>query len=557
MNLTPSDAKDQTLSQVKELIVALTGAFKKRNLYSETHSVYQNALNSSKKRLDAFLDTHGELRFDIDRNRLRFGDEIIHDGKWESTDLFYVLFRDGILWINFQAGLELWELDTFLGILQKHLVLEDDAEDDVTTALWEFNLHAITYEAADLELSAEDVIDHPEARCCADPQEQDAQDDHRSQSMMGEAAAADQPALHQQAELWHISAREQEMLRKMVAEEERLDGTDYVIDVLLYILEQQAEPGEDIENLLKSLAQELHEAAVSGRFNYFYSVMRKLTQHLKKQEAAKHWSIPYLERFFASLAGSDFLKLLTKVSSHVENCDPEQRKAFRSALLLLDASAILAIGPLLMDIKTTKMYQLLLETIGIMAGRQFVYLEKLLASSPPELVRRLIFILRHMKDQQAQLALKRLLGHNAPAVRMEALKTLLAQDGHASRHLFELIDDPDASVRQLLLEHLGRKRDLQTEKLLLGYLQTHRFGVKEAEELRMVSKALGRCGSDRCIDYLIKEMYQWPVLGVLRTGRSHRRQAAVIALQGLQTPKAAKLIEHEQRGFFGNLFRQP
>jgi hypothetical protein len=556
MNATASDIESYDIDQVKQILFALNGTFKKLNLYFENHTIYQNALNQLKKLFDEYFNLHGDLRFEIYRDRILFGEEIVQQDNLEPNDLFYILFRDGVLWISFQAGLELWELDTFYKIVQKHMSLEVDAEDDVVTALWEFNLHGIMYEAADLDLGAEDVLEDPDARCCPDPDERRSNEE---QSPPAELAAHENHfvPLNEQDDIWHLTASEREAVRKMVAEEEKLDGTDHVVDVLFYILRQLGQPGKDIDELLGTLIQELREAALNGRFAYFRDVLQKLRQHRLDMENGHHWSAPYLKRFFSSLTEPSFLNILISVASQVEDCEPEERTALKKALLLLDASAVLSLGPLLMEIKTTKMYQLLLATIGTLAGRNFSYLDKLLASGNPELVRRLVFVLGYLKDGPSRQALARLLSHGSEVVRKEALKTFLTRDGQSLNEVFGLIDDPDKSIRMLLLKHLAKEKNLQAEALLLDYLMNQRSGNKGDNDHLKAFEALGRCGSDRSIAFLEKELFKWPLLGVLRSPRSKRRQAALVALKALNTPKAAKLTTREARGFFGNIFRKP
>lgn len=549
MNTGAPGIENSEVKLAKQILLALNGTFKKLSLYFENHSIYQEALNLLKKTFDEYFRTHAEIRFDIFRNQIRFGEDIIHQGKMELNELFYILFRDGVLWISFQSGMELWELDTFYKIVHKHMVLEDNAEDDVVTALWEFNLHGILYEAADLDLGTIDVLDDAQAECRPDaddpePEEEQSRDDVSL-------------PLNEQDDIWQLTADERETIRKMVAEEEKLDGTDHVIDVLFYILRQLRKPGKDIDEVLESLTQELREAALSGRFAYFRNVLKKLKQHKQDMETARHWSAPYLKDFFADLSGPEFLNVLPGIASQVEECEPEEITVLKQALLLLGASAVPTLAPMLMEMKTTKMYQLLLSTIATMSAHDFSYLRKLLNSSPPELVRRLVIILRHLNDRPSRQALSLLLAHESEAVRKEALKAVLARDGQSLEEVFALIDDPDKSIRTLLLKHLGKERNPRTEALLLDYLAGQQSEQVNDGDLYEVSETLGRCGSDVCIAYLEKELFKWPALGILRSSRSTRRRAALVALKSLNTPRAAALAAREARGFFGNILRRP
>jgi hypothetical protein len=550
------DADVEALSRqaAKQALIAFSGAYKKLNLYSESHDVYRNALQNLQKFLEYFFRRFGSLALRIERDRILYDNETIYEGSSEPTDLVFVLHRDGILSIEFQEGLELWEIDTLLKILHEHCVLAEDAEDDIVTALWKFNLPSILYEAAELELGPTD-----ELRLAPPPGV--AEGDKEAVEAVEDAGERDPPValtlvspLAGRNELFQLTADESEQLRKMVIAEEQLDGADYVVDVLLYILEKHCLP-DDVDDLLNTLLEELRDALRKGRFAYLHAVLVKLKNHLDALAARSHWSSPHMARFFASLAGETFLHDLLSISPPVDECAPESLEALRQFLLLLDKSAVATLGPMMVKTQSAALQRVLLETIAAMARQDLAPLEKLIRLSNADLAGRLVFILGNLNDEPSRKLLSKLLHHEAAAVRRQALKAILARDDQALEEIFALVHDPDEEILKLVLQRLGRERDAQAEILLLQHLEADHAGIDNDDRYMALFRALGRCGSDRSIPFIKTQLFRWPLLGVLRSAKSRQRRGAVIALEGLNTRRAAYLVQRSGRGVWGNLFR--
>jgi hypothetical protein len=279
------NAENPAYANARQVMIALSGAFKKLNLYSESHSVYTNALITLRNSLEQHFSRFGNLNIRICRNQILCDDEVVYQGSAEPADLVFILHRDGILSFEFQEGLELWELDTLLKILHDHCTLADDAEDDIVTALWKYNLPSILYEAADAELGLPDEtrLFHQQGETHEGEEEEEensaaAETEADMTNDDPQAVAAVSPLEHRN-ELFHLTPDEREQLRKMVFFEEQLDNTDYVVDVLLYILEQHCLP-EDVEDLLGTLSQELGHALSKGRFAYLHAAIIKLARRI-------------------------------------------------------------------------------------------------------------------------------------------------------------------------------------------------------------------------------------------------------------------------------------
>jgi hypothetical protein len=540
----------------KQILQGLISGFKKLNLYSESHTVYHSALNLLKKLFDEHFHRFGNFRIHIERMNILYQDKLLYEGGTEPTDLAFLLHRDGILWLEFQNGLDIWEIDTLYKILRDHSILDEDPEDDIVTALWGVNLPSILYEAADLELGLPDDINFSDLPCSGNQAADSEQNDGEPIQCETIYSTMATNVLTQdgQDELWVLTAAERDQLRKMIAAEEQLDGSDYVIDALLYILEKHCLQ-EDIAELLDTLQQELNAALIHARFAYLLETVTRLKKDFIINHPSSQWLEPHIGQFLANLGAKPFLNGLQRIAGNRQNLDERQLKDLKRFLLLLEKSVISTLGPIMMNITSPGLQRIILETIGTMAMSDFGPLEKLIQDADPVLAGRLVYILGFLKDPRSRQTLSILVRHPSETVRLAALKALMARDDQAIDEIFSLIDDADEKIRKLVLNRLGRDRCERVENKLLAYLDEYGNGSKNGEHFIAVCRTLGKCGSERSIPYLTELLFKWPAIGVLRPGNSNQRRGAVAALEALRAEKAAGLIARYKRGFLRNLFR--
>ena len=545
--------------EARQILLALNGAFKKLKLYSQSHNVYQDALNLLNQLFGEFFKCFGRLRINIEREKIFYDNEMIFEGTLDPGDLMFILHRDGILWIEFQEELELQEINIFLGILQNHCILEEDAEEDIVTALWEYNLSSILYEAAELELGMDDDLKIDTLPCCP-PKDEDHEDiteenGYTSEVETGNPVFTDQLDTQEKLEaLSLLTPEERDQLSIMVIAEEKFDGADYVIDVLLFILEKYA-LNHDVDDLFDVLMEEMRYAMRKLRFAYLHKVLIKIKKNIEAFKCQSHAYASSLDLFYTSLSGKTFLTELSNIAEQIECCSPDQLKHLKGFLSLFDENAIIALGPIMVKAPSQKLRKLLLEIITDMAVCNVQPLEQLIDTSDADLAARFVFILRFLKDARSRQTLSRLLQNRSNLIRCEALKVILARDDDPINEIFVLIDDPDENIRGLILQRLGNKRSEKTEALLLEYLKSGSHQVRHEDHYMAVCRTVGRCGSDRSINYFKKQIFKLPVLGIPRFKNSIMRRGAIYALNELNTQKAAFLIERNNRSLIKNLFR--
>jgi HEAT repeat protein len=131
--------------------------------------------------------------------------------------------------------------------------------------------------------------------------------------------------------------------------------------------------------------------------------------------------------------------------------------------------------------------------------------------------------------------------HSSPLVRIEAIKAFLRRCPVNIVKVFSFIDDPNDSIRHLILTYLGREKNEEAEKALSAYLEKNITGKSEKKYIRECYQALGSCGSNRSIPFL-QNILMHP--GWLPTrNRTLNRHGAAAALAAIGTHEALSVLE--------------
>ena len=555
-----TNTANKSLKSATELFANFIGTIKKLNFYSGSHRIYQESLTQLKSIFDDFFTKYGSFRIDVSRDQVTYADEVVHQVESEDpNDMGIALFRDGILWMEFLPGMELWEIDTLIKVINQYATIEDDAEDDIVTALWQFNMPSILYEATDLNLDRDGDIDFSEFKCRPDHYESLGHEKAEKETENTEPQQNKQgPVIPPPSEnkiLWELTPDEQDALRKMIAEDEKLDGTDYVIEVLLYILEKQIQPDDDLVNLLEILARELKEVLIQGRYGYLISVFVHFQKYMERVKSKKHFSHPHLEAFYLSLSGEKFLGGLRQTLEYIGNARSTEIKDLKRILLMLDESGVFTLCPMLNETNSQKVQRLFLEVIGTRARHNMQLMEELIETSTPSVIIQLIRVLISLNSDKSDQLLHSLMNHPSESVREEVLKKLSDHQAGPIEELPKLLDDPDENIRKMILHQLGQKRNQQAEEMLLEYVKTHGNVKKDPDFFYDLLRTLGRCGSERSLPYLHEQLFIMPSFGILRPSGMRHRNAVLVALRELNTKNAMFLAKRGSRGFFFNFLR--
>ncbi|HQJ09070.1 MAG TPA: hypothetical protein PLF54_08710, partial [Deltaproteobacteria bacterium] len=285
--ITPGSA-DGAVDAARRIITSLLLARKNFSFYPPGHSVCTKSLEQLHALLETYLSTYGDLRLDIEKDRLLLQEETVHSGPPEEGALPFTLYRDGIRWIQFSEGITVGELEEFLRIVNKYSILSDEPEGDIVTAFWETQFPNITYEVADFFWGAEQ---EPDLLPSIDTGEEASVS--MRESKLADWAPIPDPPIDPAAIV--LAPDELETLQEMVQAEEEGDPTAY-LDALLDSLLQDREQ-DNFEIILEVLEEEFKNSLTRKDFEIALKILKSLQYIIDTCSAEIPWAIPLVEDF--------------------------------------------------------------------------------------------------------------------------------------------------------------------------------------------------------------------------------------------------------------------
>ncbi len=558
----------QKLQAVKGLIALLFMAAKNHTMYPENHAIYQDSLKAVMSRFDGLLRNYGDLRFDVEKSRLLFEDETVHLDDPKREKLAYPLFRDGIQWMEFQEGLELWEIAGIIKILNQYRRLQEEPKGDLVTALWEMELPHLQYAATDVLWKADTAKDFSDFSLSGDEKQGEA--GHGDGGTMSQGAAGTQEAVDGDSQdpadtaggrdtgvdtalsimdrtIWQMTPEELKRLEEMVVEEETQTNLQDVLDVLKLILRTQNEP-EDYAIILEFIKEEFKATLAQGEFQIALDFLESLKKTYSSDKTEKPWAQPLLRQFFIDIADPQVLNALKEVLPSLDKQRTDRLTVFRKLLLRFPPVAITALGPMLLEKLSGPLERQLMEIIGSMALKDIDPLKQLLDRPEEALVKKLVYILGHMNGEEPLKTLIKMTEHTSGRVRLEALKALTRRDVNRVKELFPLINDPLLIIRRMMWDYLEQYKNEETGDLILDCLEQKKILYRSDDQILNCYKALGRCVTLRAIPFLSKTLLGqgWD----FSSERSLRRQGAALALLELNTEEAVEILEKASKNLF-------
>ena len=155
------DISASELQAAKTVVNSLVVAVKNSCLYPEDHAVCQHSITHAFEELSGFTREYGDLRITVDQQTFLYEGEVIYEGPADVGNLAYMSFRDGILWLEFQPGLEIDEIKKLFQLVNHYKNPQEEAEGDLVTAFWEADFAHIDYGAADISPDPDIFLDFP------------------------------------------------------------------------------------------------------------------------------------------------------------------------------------------------------------------------------------------------------------------------------------------------------------------------------------------------------------------------------------------------------------
>ena len=535
-----SGRTDEEWQAAEKLLTSLQLARKNYSLYPENHINCERALEQFWLRLDQYIRAHGNLRFELTKDQLIFQEEVILSEPAEEGNLPFTLFRDGIQWLEFQAGIDSEEAEQFLGILNKYRILTDEPEGDLVTALWEARFPHIQYHVADFFWGAESEIDLTASTGAEADSELSEEEEKVSDS---ECFPPIDPALLK------ITPEEEGELQEMVRWEEKRDPMSEYLDALLDSLLEYRDK-ESFDSILESMEEVFQDTLARKDFDSTLMILKSLRQVHKTCAKETTWALPLIDNFYLTASSSQSLQSLQAAWTDV---DAEQINQIKDILLLLQPEAIHTLGGMLLQTSSLRLQKMLMQVIFSLASRDLTPLEAMLERPEPELVQKLVYVLGHLDGERPTQILGKMVRHSSAEVRQEAMKGMLKRGPASIKGLFHLVEDESDSIRRLILRHMGQEKNKVTEALLLDYLEQGKQKRSDDEHIIACFRTLGRCGSPRSIPFLRKTLLGSGWLPSFK--KSSYQQGAAYALQVMGLEESQEVLEDASRSLYPSVKR--
>lgn len=548
MNAQHQFPSDNEILAAKDVITTFLTSMKNYDLYPHDHVLAQKFLENIHNRLDNFLSRYGELKISIEQKLLLYRAVPIYEVKSGEGNFAFLLYRDGLLWLEFLPGLTLEEIKTLLSILNKYKVLHDEPENDIVTDLWDEDMSHIRYEARELFFDDAPILDF--SKLNKGPAE-------GVESEIEEASGPASPEtgniLDMASEEWRhqfcsLSPQEYGTLNVMVREAEKSVLTGDVLQALFFVLSKQ-DYAEDFDAVLDFFKEEWRTEVEKGNFTRVTGHLTALKKLAESPQQGREWVIELLAGFFEDISDESILDHLKSALVHIDGKNPGQLAEFKLFFLQLEPKVIISLGNLLPYIDSQEILTVLFVAMVKLGRRDITPLGELLVNKDDLIVVRAIQVLGEITGEEPTKLIFQSLQHSSPKVRKQALRSCIAAGRLRLDEIFQTIDDPDATVCAILLSFLSRERNETAEKMLLVYLQSEPRQHMNKNHMLACYKALGYCGSKLSLPFLEKTLLAQAWKSILSEGKIVQQRGAITALTGLQIEEATEVLKNGAASF--------
>ena len=556
------DLSIQQSDDTRKLFAYLSLTGKNVSLYPAGHSISMNSIRQFHAKLEAYIRQYGDIRIEIERDRVICQGIEVHTGPSEEGTLPFTLFRDGIRWLEFTEGIDLEEIREVLFIIHKYSILTTEPEGDIVTNFWEAHFDHVLYKADDfisaLELDQIDSLSksdtmHPTAEAEIGPEDKPESLDGPaidSVSLGGpiiDSASLGGPIIDPAS--FVLTPREQTELQEMVSREETASATEHLNMLLDMLLEEQGE--KDFNIVLEVMSEEFEGSLGRHDFEAALIIIDGVRKILDSGRLSSSWAGPLIESFYKDISSdSKCLKPLEEIWS---NLNVQQIETLKRIFQHLNPGAVDTLVHLLLLGQPSQLEKIVEDTIISLVCQDVSCLESLINDSDERIAEMLVPVLSRLEGDTSFKYLMKLARHSSASVRRMAIRAIANTRGNQKSAIFEFIDDPDASVRHVILTQMGQSRNEIAEDLMMQYLQNRKFSAAQIEHIMECFRTLGKCGSSRSIPFLRKTLLHRKWMAGL--SKSAYREGAALALVALKIPEARQVIEAAARSFHPGLRR--
>ncbi|MFZ2394989.1 MAG: HEAT repeat domain-containing protein [Smithella sp.] len=552
------DLSTKKSDDTKKMFSYLLLTAKNVSLYPEGHGISMNSIRQFHVKLEDYIRQNGDIRIEFERNRVMCQGIEVQTGQSEEGSLPFTLFRDGIEWLEFNEGIELEEIQEVLSIIRRYSILATEPEGDIVTAFWEAHFDHVQYKVSDFfSEQVSDQIDRFSESATRPPAAED-------KTASPEVSADNDPALFGDLAIYSssinndtfidpaslvLTPHEQIELQEMIARDEMSSSTEH-LDMLLDML-LQCQEEKDFNIVLEVLSEEFAGSFDRYDLEAVLIILDGVRRVLDSGRLCQPWAGPLVESFYNDISSDT--KCLKPLEGIWSNLNVAQIEKLKLIFQHLNPGAVNTLVCLLLLGQPSQLEQIVEDTIISLVYKDLNCLESLLNDPNEKITETLVHVLSRLEGDTFLKYLMKLARHSSVSVRRMAIRAIGQASGDRTSEIFKFIDDPDASVRRIILAHMGQSKNEIAEDLLMQYLQNRQFKTSQTEHIMECFRTLGKCGSSRSVPFLRKILLYRKWMAALR--KSTYREGAALALVTLKIPEAQQVIDAVSKSFNPGLRR--
>jgi len=535
------------VEEVRSLFVTLGKAFRAFQLYDENNPVRKRFVDTLMKEFSGLWGELDKLVVSMDEDHIYLGESEVYHAESRNDSLAFLFFKDGVREVTFLPGIEVHELEQFLGVLQKARKLVPEG-DDLLTVLWEAELQYFQYQYVDLlaegvalpESGAGNTGPELQAALAAEDEEIAAEEE---QAASGQAAESDRPKTVKQDDfnptLYILDPREMETLRAELQKELKRDTRTDVLKALFDRLEEP-ENRERQTEVIGILSTLLPNFLSRGGLVAATNVLRELRRLEQIDGMFDEQQLAASREILDGISAPEAIEeLIAGLYTGTIRASSAQLNGF---LQFLRGTAL---APLLRESETVEHKELqavLRKSVQGIANQNREALIGLLEEDDSLIASAAARLAGEMQISEAGPGLARLLTHEEMSVRLAAIDAAIAlKASMVAGSLEQTLEDSEREVRIAAARALGELRYPPAAQTLSAIIKGKRIRLADITEKVAVFEAYGMTAGDEGVSLLDGLLNKKGMLG--KKESTELRAAAALGLGRIGSPGSKAALE--------------
>ena len=483
----------EDIKPARELVQIFQRARKNLRIYPVNNPVYSKTIEETFRRIDEFLEEHGDLCLTFRQNDILAGDRVIYQSTGVEDNFAFLFFKDGVRELSFRRGLSQEEMGDFLQAISFDFEKRPE-DDDIVTMLWEKDFEHIKYSVDDeLLLEDETYEERAAARAAGEPAREEDLKRIYGEILREEAAETIQ------AEIMPVTKADLAALQKDL-ERDCLDKLPRMAGILFDLL--RGLPSSDYGEIAGLINRAFEYCVKTGNLRLAVDILAAAGRKPPAGVEDEGLMAKELERVFEFACSPAVVGML---GDRLDAGEIVGAGVFDEYVRRLDKRAVSPFIAMLGELKTMEARKKVINALVFLGGKDIQALARGLSDERWYVARNIIYIFRQMGDKRAVDLIAGAAHHRDMRVRMEALKALgeLESQGMISV-LEEALDDPEAAVRMTAVRALGKLKSAPAKRAILGRIDGKTFLDLDFNEKKQYFEALANWNDPGTEEFLLK-----------------------------------------------------